>query len=70
MAKASLQFADYKKAVQQISRKLGGAKAQKILQDMDHSERVTSKTLKIWSPINCGFQNFLSPITTPSIRIV
>lgn len=38
LEKGCLQFTDYKKAVSQISRKLGGARAQELLQDLTHSE--------------------------------
>jgi tRNA 2-selenouridine synthase len=54
LEKGCSQFADYKNAISQISRKLGGARAQELLQDLSNSENdflKDSKTLesnKIW----------------------
>jgi len=36
--KASAQFADYRKAITQISKKLGGSRAQELLQDLAYAE--------------------------------
>lgn len=46
LEKASVQFAEFEKAVNQISRKLGGARAQEIQQDIVNSKNIFLKDSK------------------------
>jgi tRNA 2-selenouridine synthase len=47
--KATVKFADYRRAISLISKKLGGARAQELLQDLNDSEITKNlESNKVW----------------------